>query len=329
MIGYYVHHHGRGHATRALEIARRLPGPVTGFGSLPSPPGWPGPWHVLPDDVPHLPLDPTAGGVVHWAPLAHPGHRDRFAILARHLGGEVDTLVVDVSCEVALFARIMGVRTAVVALRGDRADRPHRAAYDSAGVLIAPWTEETPEPGWSAEWTRKAAFVGPMSRFDAEPTPRSPAPRGGARRVLVMWGGGGCSVTPEDLAAAEAATPGWQWTVRTPASPSPDLWRELHEADVVVTHAGDSAVGEVAAAGRPAVVVAQPRPFGEQHATVRALRRAGACTAREEWPQPAEWAGLLDGADRAGGGGWRQWYRGDGAERAATAIRSLAGGAGP
>ena len=57
-----------------------------------------------------------------------------------------------------------------------------------------------------------------------------------------------------EIAAARAATPGWRWTVRTPDAPSPDLWRELHEATVVVTHGGNNAVAELSAARVPAVV---------------------------------------------------------------------------
>jgi hypothetical protein len=44
-------------------------------------------------------------------------------------------------------------------------------------------------------------------------------------------------------------------------------------ADVVITHAGQSCVADVAAARRPAIVLPQPRPFDEQHATAETLRR--------------------------------------------------------
>ena len=36
-IGYYAHHHGQGHLTRALTIASRLPCPMTLFSSIDSP----------------------------------------------------------------------------------------------------------------------------------------------------------------------------------------------------------------------------------------------------------------------------------------------------
>ena len=45
MIGFYVHHVGRGHLTRVCLLARRLVAEgraVTGLSSLPRPDDWPG-----------------------------------------------------------------------------------------------------------------------------------------------------------------------------------------------------------------------------------------------------------------------------------------------
>lgn len=318
MIGWYVHHHGRGHATRGVQIARHLRHPVVGFGSLPRPDGWEGEWVELPPDTAEAPVDPTAGGVFHWAPLDHDGHRLRLAAIAERLP-RLSAMVVDVSAEVTLLARLMGVRTAVLAMRGDRRDRPHQAAYDAASLLVAPWPEDAPEPTWPERWHRKARHVGAISRFDDRPALQAPT----GRRVLVLWGAGGTEVTAEDLRAARAAAPGWEWRLRAPGtSPSPDVWADLEWADVVVTHGGQNAVAEVAAAGRPAVVVAQERPFGEQHATVSALRRLGCCVALDAWPSAGAWPELL--ARAATSAAWERWTTRDGATRAAAAIEHLA-----
>lgn len=323
MIGFYVHHHGWGHRTRAVRIARLLDDDVVGLGSLPEPAGWPGRWVALPPDGAAAPAEPTAGGVLHWAPLDHRGHRERLGGLAAFLAAGPAAMVVDTSAEVALLARLMGVRTAVVTPRGHRGDRPHEAAYDAASLLVAPWLPAAAEETWPQRWTDKAVLAGPISRFDGR-TDR-PAPPAGGTGVLVLWGAGGSDVGDDDLAAAAAATPGRRWTVRTPERPSPDVWAEVAAADVVVTHAGANAVAEVAAARRPAVVIAQSRPFDEQLSTVRALRRLGCCVALETWPAPGEWPGVLDRAARLGGAGWGAWSDGRGAERAAAAISDLAG----
>lgn len=321
MIGYYVHHQGLGHRTRALQIARRLRTPVIGFSSLPAPEGWPGEWCALPTDETTWPLDPTAHGTLHWAPLDVPGLRERNLRLVEALADKVSVLVVDVSVEVTLLARLMGRRVAIMAMRGERTDLPHRLAYDAAHLIIAPWTEACGEPGWPMARQRRTIFAGPISKFDGRPIPETERPPG--RKVLLVWGAGGRTVTDEDVAATIAATPDWEWTVRTPQQPSPDLWQDLMDADVVVTHGGNNAVAEVAAARRPAVVVAQPRPFGEQHGTVRALRDADICVALDEWPSVDYWPDILERAVAHGGARWRTWSWGDGDVRAAAAIERL------
>src|SRR5690606_24283738 len=83
MIGYYVHHQGRGHVNRALRLARHIDGEVTGLSSLERPAGWQGPWIQLArDDQSDPPLDPTARGQLHWAPLGDRGLSSRMARIA-------------------------------------------------------------------------------------------------------------------------------------------------------------------------------------------------------------------------------------------------------
>ena len=327
MIGWYVHHHGSGHRTRALQVARELQAPVVGFSSLPAPDGWPGQWCRLPADLAEDPGDPTAGGVLHWAPLDHPGHRARLGLVTARLAEDLAAMVVDTSAEVTLLSRLFGVPTAVMAMRGDRTDRPHLAAYDAAGLILAPWSAAAAEPGWPERWAARTVHVGAISRFDGLPRPGADRVAG-PRRVLLVWGAGGHDATDADLAAARDSTPGWQWTVRAPDQPSPDLWADLAAADVVVTHGGQNAVAELAAARRPAVVVAQRRPFDEQHGTVAALRRLETCVALDGWPDPGRWPGLLDRAQALGGDRWTAWGDGRGAARAARAIEALAAGTG-
>ncbi|MFD6418788.1 glycosyltransferase [Streptomyces sp. NPDC060194] len=335
MIGYYVHHQGSGHLHRALGIAARLALPVTGLSTLPAPDDWPGPWVRLPRDDDGDPAtfgDVTAGGRLHWAPLRHAGLRGRTALLARWVESAAPRLVVsDVSVEVALLVRLMGVPTAVVALRGERTDVPHRTAYDLADLLLAPWPAALPEPGWPAHWRARTLHTGAFSRFDGRPRPgptEGPGGSGRPRRVLLLMGSGGSDVSPGEVKAARAATPGWEWT--TLGGPdgtwSPDPWPALCAADVVVTHAGQNAVAECAAARRPAVVVPQERPFGEQAATGRALTRGRLCTVVPRWPAAEEWPALLERAREQGGDRWSRWSPGDGAARAAAALAAAAGG---
>ena len=335
MIGYYAHHHGSGHVTRLQSIAAHVDEPVWGLSSLPAPRGWTQRWTQLArDDTPSPSAvaatgDVTAGGVLHWAPPLHAGLSARMAQLAGWVAQHRPRLlVVDVSVEVALLGRLCGVPTVVVALPGTRLDRPHRLAYDSADALLAPWPEGAHMRDWPESWRLKAWCVGGISRFDGQPTPPVRlGTRRGRRQVLVLWGGGGRAAGADAVAAARAATPDWEWLERDPASsPSPDLWSELCAADVVVTHAGQNAVAEVAAARRPAVVVAQPRPFGEQEATAAAVSRLGAALGLESWPRAEDWPSLLERAATLGGTGWSRWSTGGGAREAAHHIEALAVG---
>ncbi len=325
MIGYYVHHRGDGHVTRAASIAAHLgAGRVTGLSSRPRPAGWAGEWIELADDGDDGDAaEPTAGGALHWAPLHHPGLRERMGRIAAWARDAAPALVVvDVSVEVTVAVRAMGVPVVVMGMPGDRRDAAHQLAYRLADAVLAPW------PGWAeplaggAAWRAKTHAVGAVSRFDGRARDaRVPGP-GGRRRVLVLSGRGGTELTAGALAAAEAATPDWAWTVLGPPGDRwvPDPWPLLRAADVVVTHAGQNAIAEVAAARRPAVVVAQARPHDEQLATADALRRAGLAVVPPAWPAARDWPRLLAEAASRDGERWAGWNDGSGAARAAAVL---------
>lgn len=335
MIGYYVHHQGHGHLNRARSIAAHCPVPVTGLSTLPAPEDWPGQWVHLPTDADGDPAafgDVTAGGRLHWAPVHHAGLRGRMALIAQWIEAASPRLLMsDVSVEVALLARLMGIPTAVAAMRGERTDPPHRTAYDLADLLLAPWPAALPEPGWPAHWRAKTVHTGAFSRFDGRPPPvpaDTPAGRGRPWRVLLLMGSGGSDVLPGEVKAAQAATPGWEWTTLggRDGGWSADPWPALCAADVVVTHAGQNAVAECAVARRPAIVIPQERPFGEQTATGRALTRGRLAAVAERWPAAEEWPALLEQARALGGDRWSRWAPGDGAAQAATALAAAARG---
>lgn len=326
MIGYYVHHQGSGHLHRMQAISEHLDHEVVGLSSLPPPPGHRGDWVLLDrDDCAHDPVDVTAHGVLHWAPVRDAGLRRRTAQLLSWIDrAGPEAVVVDVSVEVALAARLAGVPVVVVAMPGERTDRAHRIGYDLADALVAAWPRAV-QPRWPAAWLGKTTFVGAISRFDAR-TPRRRAPRPpGQREVLLLRGTGG-DRSPVATEAARAATPGWTWRSAGEDSwMAPDeVWSALCSADVVVTHAGQNALAEVAAARAPAVVVAEPRPFQEQEHTVAALRRLDLGVPLGSWPPESCWPDLLERAAGTDPGRWADWNPGDGASRAARAIASVA-----
>lgn len=342
MIGWYVHHHGAGHRHRMRAVTDHLVTPVTVLSSLQPGPTDPRPWLVLPrdDDTEETVDDPTGQGVLHWVPKDDRGLRERMAMISAWIRDERPSLVVvDVSVEITLLARLHGVPVVVVGMQGDRGDRAHRAAYDVAEALLVPWPKAAIPTDWPGSWHDKSWATGGISRFDERFNERfrsdggraddlgakTPGRPGTPRTILLLWGGGGADIDSDHLACAQAATPKWSWNVvGFPGFTRVDVWNELMAADVVICHAGQNVVAEVAAARRPAVVVAQSRPHGEQRATSRVLDRLGIVHALDAWPSAHRWPLLLDDALLRGGQGWSLWSSGHGALDAATRIEELA-----
>jgi hypothetical protein len=326
MIGYYVHHVGRGHLRNAFCIAAALDRELTGLSSLPRPDGWPGDWIELDrDDRDGSVRDPSAHGQLHWAPLHDVGLSARMARIAAWVDGtRPAALVVDVSVEVALFARLMGIPTVVMALPGDRSDPAHRLGYAQAEAVLAAWPAGL--GGVDRDlypWAARTHHIGGLSRFAGRPAVAPPPSR--RRRVLLLQGTGGTSIGPAEVAAAAAATPDWEWQRLGPGAWSEDPWPALCAADVVVTHAGLGALADLAAAARPAIVIPQDRPHDEQRATARALADAGLAVTAANWPDDDRWPDLLAGALDVGGSGWQHWRTDGAAQRAARIIDATAG----
>lgn len=329
-IGWYVHHHGSGHLGRLRSIAPHLDADLFCFSSLPAPDDLPAHCRWVPlvrDDQGETPA-PTADGLLHWAPLGHPGHRRRLTTIAdtveRH---GISAMVVDVSMEVTLFARLLGIPPVLIAQPGRRDDLPHTLGLRAATRVIAPWPADLVPAAHLDAVREKVVHVGGISRFEGRAVPTTE--RSG---VLMLGGRGGTTVTGEQIESAVAATPDRRWTVLgTPAASatwSADPWSALTAADTVVSWAGQNAIADLAVAQARAVVVPQPRPFDEQHATAAALAAAGLAVVADDWPEPAAWPELLDRAATLRPD-WSRWRTDGAAARAAEVIDRVArGGAG-
>jgi hypothetical protein len=312
VIGWYVHHHGRGHLTRLLAVRPHVPGPVTVLSSLPRPAELPADteWVLLErddaDEGRGDPADaqPTASGLLHWAPVGHGGHARRLAAIAALLPS-FDAMVVDVSVEVTMLARLLGRPVALVVQPGDRVDEPHLVGRRLADLAIAPWPGDD-GPG--------IVHVGGISRFAGRARTSDPQPS----RVLALGGGERDDLWRATIEHAMEGTPDWQWEMLDHEHWSADPWASLCRAEVVVTAAGQNAIADVAAAGARAVVLPRPRPFDEQERTAAALARRGlAVTAHAS--AELDWPDLLTRA-RALRPDWAQWRVDGAAERAALAI---------
>lgn len=349
-IAFYVHHHGRGHTSRARAIIDALSLPATVLTSAPTGPGTFGDASVieLPRDdggaeIAHVPTVPPAH--LHYAPLGVPGLRERTARLAGFLAEEAPALlVVDVSAEVAQLARIAGVPPVVVRQHGDRWDPAHLATYDAAVALLAPFGPELEEPDVPEAVRQRTFYAGGLSR----PPPQSTALladirdeirgelgwRPHDRGVVVLLGSGGAGPAPEDVRAAMRATPDHRWVVvgcrddaegDVPATGwVDDPLPYLAAADVVVGSAGHNTVIETALLRRPFVCIPEDRPFDEQWRKAARLQELDVAEVVDRWPDPEDWPDVLARTRTRGGDRLGRIADPQAASRAASWLTDLA-----
>ncbi|CAL1692626.1 hypothetical protein MMB232_02801 [Brevundimonas subvibrioides] len=306
MIGYYVHHQGAGHLARAQAIARGDAARFTLLGTGLAGRTGPLPAIDLPDDrAVGRAFDGRDGAAdrpeaLHYAPLGHEGVRQRVARISHWIATRRPALmVVDVSVEVAMLARLAATPTVYVRLSGSRTDPAHLDAFRGASAILAPFHSDLDDPR-TPDWVRAKTWYAP-GLVETMPDPAvDPA------RVVMVFGAGGGDADGAALAEAARRTPDLTWRVLGPMSPVTDppsnlvvlgwvedVATEIAAAGVVVGSAGDGVVAGVLAADRPFVCLPQSRPFDEQSSKARALARAGAAIALEAWPEAEAWPDLL------------------------------------
>jgi predicted glycosyltransferase len=339
-IGYYVHHHGDGHRRRALAIAQAAPpdtftligtglaGRTDGIDCL-----------DLCDDrlLDNGDFDGRDDAAerpeaLHYAPVHHDGIRQRVARLADWIALKQPSLmVVDVSVEIAMLARLAATPTVSVRIGGLRDDPAHRDAFRGAKALLAPFHQDLDDPATPA-WVRaKTRFCPGLT------TPLSLSEGERSATVLVVYGLGGAGGNSEELAAAARATPDLNWRVIGPASrPASrpanlsmlgwvaDADAEIASAGVVIGAAGDGLVNTVIAAGVPFICLPEPRPFDEQASKARRLANLGAAIAIERWPDPSDWPVLMTAAHDLKPDDQRRLHDPDGARHAAEFLIAIA-----
>ncbi len=340
-IGYYVHHHGDGHRQRALAIAHAArPHTVTLIGT-----GLAG----RADDIDCLDLPDDRRGdsdnfdgrddaanrpdALHYAPHHHEGMRKRVAMLTGWIEHSRPSLmVVDVSVEIAMLARLAGTPTVYVRLGGLRDDIAHLEAFRGAKAVLAPYHQDLDEPGTPA-WVRQKTHFCP----GLTTTPPAPPDRDRRNTVLVVYGMGGAGGNGEDLAAAARATPDLRWRVigqaSLPASSPANLamlgWIEDAEAEIaaagiVIGAAGDGLVNAVIATGVSFICLPETRPFDEQLSKARRLAALGAAIVIERWPDASVWPALIAGARNLQPDALRRLHDPDGARHAADFLIATA-----
>ncbi|MGV0431438.1 glycosyltransferase [Corynebacterium sp. 20_84] len=321
IVGIYAHHHGSGHIRRCRRIQREL-------AEL----GWeavilstaPDADIVLADDAGHghTGRAMTAGGTLHYAPYGNRGLRERYATIASWVDeNDPAAFYVDVSAEVCMFLRLMGVPVVTLAMPGLRDDAPHQLAYRQSDAIIAAWPSWVPVPDHLRTHSDRLHPVGGITLLD-----RPDAARGVDRdpqHVVVMAGQGGSTWEPGDWEAVEAACPGYRFTFLTGENRVDDPTELIASAGVVVAAGGQNSIADIAHLGAPAVILPQPRPFIEQKASATLLAREGLAVVPKSFPAPEEWPDVLAAA-RELNADWSRWETAGSARRAAEVIARIA-----
>ena len=337
-IGYYVHHHGDGHRQRAIAIASQAPDRFVLLGT-----GLAGRTEGLacidlPDDRPveTAVFDGVDGEAARpqallYAPTHHQGVRERVALIAGWIEAtRPGLMVVDVSTEIAMLARLAATPTVYVRQMGVRNDPAHLDAFRGARAILCPFAERLDNPEVE-DWVRARTMYAPGL------TARIPARAIREDVVLIVMGKGGAAAEGERIAASARAYPDLQWRLAGPASDiqdpppnliqmgwSPSLAEEIAAAGVVVGGAGNGLVSAVLAADRPFICLPEARPYEEQIAMGRAMEAAGAAVVHHGWPDADHWPGLLREAKTLSRAGRHGLHDPDGTAKIATRLVTLA-----
>lgn len=277
--------------------------------------------HLMPDHLRcvHLPADIPAAdeqvwsasdlSFLHYAPLGLAGQRERTAIMTRVFNqpGPL-VLIVDVSVEVTLLARLCGIPTVVIRQHGDRNDLAHLQAYESAELLIAPFPK-TMEPPFALPWLNdKTLYAGGFSKYSSVSIDNLQEEQ--PNQIGILLGEGGTSIDQLLIKRIVTCCPDYHFHVIGIGNPAgegehPGLtWHGkladpaqiLRSCAVVIGNAGHNTVMEMADLNKRFVCIPEERPFNEQRQKAELL--AITSTALVIYPEElnsVDWSAALQG----------------------------------
>lgn len=314
-ISYYAHHVGSGHLRHARRIidASVFEVQVTSTGPnrgtlLPAGTNY---VSLTADVHPEQTNQPAAGGYLHYAPVGR--HiTERFATLNQAWKRFApDLVMVDVSVEVALFAKLSGYRVAMRRMPGKRSDKAHAMAYGIVDALFAYYPQELEDAGHLERYAHKSHYLAvprPATNLAESQDSSGSADAGTLPGKVVVQTSLGSSIGQADIVRAAACASQWSWEVLGSVNPDgsripenlrfhgvvPDPAPFLAQATVVITSSGHNAVSAAAACGRPVLLIPEERPFDEQRCYASMLQRATGCLMLDSWQSPANWDLILE-----------------------------------
>ncbi|UKT64779.1 glycosyltransferase [Pedobacter mucosus] len=314
-VAFYVHHHGLGHYRRAVQIAEKLiqHQPVLLGSNL----------KIQSKNlnkaiaIVDLPLDtPTTDDVnysngtlvdeLHYAPLNINGLSERAAILSDFFAKNGPLiLIVDVSVEVTLLARLCGIPTIVIRQHGIRSDPAHLMAYKCAELLIAPYGKNLNRS--ANKWiTKKTLFSGGFSRLDTIKKEDETAPN---NQISIIIGKGGSSLNVNTVSKIAAKCQTFTFHVLGDVLDNDkpnlsnvvfydfadDVFEIITKCSLVIGNTGHNSVMEVASLNKRFIGIPEPRPFDEQLEKAASLKNInGYLTVLPEEIESIDWNFLIN-----------------------------------
>lgn len=310
MIGYYAHSHGSGHCNYADIMGRIFGNELTVFTDRD---------HRFSSEVDVVKLEnenpdgtefdrnvyaePRA---LHYAPvnMRKIARRNR-SILDAIVQMDIRLLIIDVSVEVAMLARVSSIPYAYVRLQGDRGDLPHLNAYEGASFLIAYFPENMESPTTPFWVRKKTVYLGFVSKFSFDTTSsRRPAeyPATG-RPVLLRINGFGGSAPMQldrlhlhyDIYSIGPDSDSCECSEFVRLGVVDCTRAFIEHADVIIASCGANMTSEILTLQKRFVAVPEKRPYGEQEHMAKNLRRTGLAIDISDYASTFEAVGAVKG----------------------------------
>ena len=230
-------------------------------------------------EIIHLPLDYEETALtgelpqtLHYAPLGLSGIRKRTAMMTHVFEQHYPLLlVVDVSVEVTLLARLSGIPTIVIRQHGQRDDLPHLMAYQSAELLLAPFPEAMYNQPADVMLS-KTVFTGGFSRFSLRPQVTEIV----KNSIAILIGAGGSSIDESLVSEIAGQAPDFTFHIIGSSGTKnltgnvywhghiEDPFELLSSCELIIGNTGHNTVMETASLNKRFIGIPEVRPFNEQ-----------------------------------------------------------------
>lgn len=305
MIGYYVHHQGSGHMRTAMQVIPHITERVVVLSSFPKPARFPHNAvyvHLIDDSADGF--EQPADSSFMYTPLA-PNVLMRFKQITEAIETYgINRLYVDVSMEVALFCKTLGVNVGHNVLLGDRDDVPHTLLFQACDFYASD-NDERLDATSKRTGPKKLHRVGGISRYK-----KTSIQKRVASNIVITTSPESDQSSIARLEKTARAFPELTWHVigpddRTYTEPNIVVHgivedpADLYDlADIIVGAGGHNTIMEAASFGKRFVCIPEDRPYREQVVAAEVLAQNNMAVHCPSFPTENEWPDIFTRLER-------------------------------